>query len=215
MLATESGAPTRPEAASGAPRAFPRRTDCASRSAGAISHRARRPIVGRAQRLAMNLAAKGALAPTSGGLGESTVQAQGPWAVGHQQRQTAGNGYVLEEHDRLDLIGEIVVKQYTGQQREAGEQKGGDTRLPADDQGDRAQDFGGDDDGQQGCRDAEGSHVRGGPAVGTDLAETGDQEKHGQQDAAAELGSVPERGLVPIPARTGGNGGQGVARGGG
>src|SRR5450432_419473 len=41
--------------------------------------------------------------------GEATIEAQRAGAVRHQQQEATGDRHVLEEHDHLDLVGEVGV----------------------------------------------------------------------------------------------------------
>jgi hypothetical protein len=50
-------------------------------------------------------------------LGEATIEAQRTSAVRHKQQQATGDRDVLEEHDHLDLIGEVGVENQRRQQR--------------------------------------------------------------------------------------------------
>src|SRR5882672_7348818 len=120
-------------------------------------------------------------------LSEATVEAQGASAIGQQQQEAAGDRDILEEHDHLDLISEVRVKDECCEQRIAGEQEGGNAGLPADDNRDRTEDFGGDDDRKPRGRYAECGHVAGRRGVGTDLSESGKQEKYRKQTSACEV----------------------------
>src|SRR5437016_14467827 len=101
--------------------------------------------------------------------GESTVDAQRAGAVRHQQQKATGDRNVLEEHDHLDLVAEVVVEDEGGQQGKTGEKYGGDAGFPAGDDGEGAEDLSGDDDGKQGGRHAEQGHIGSGPGIGADL----------------------------------------------
>src|SRR6266550_5345256 len=79
-------------------------------------------------------------------LREATIETQLASTVYHQQQEAADDRNVLKEHDHLDLVGKVGVEHQRRQQRVPCQEEGANAGLPAEDDGRRAEHFGGDDD---------------------------------------------------------------------
>src|SRR5579863_5370703 len=95
----------------------------------------------------------------------ASVETQRAGPVSHQDQEAAGDGEVLEKHDHLSLIGEVIVEGECSEQRKPGEQESDNSRLPTEDDGKRPEYFGGDDGGQQRARDTRRGHIGRGSAI--------------------------------------------------
>src|SRR6266851_2141046 len=65
----------------------------------------------------------------------ASIDAQRAGAVGHQQQKASGDRDVLQEHDHLHLVAEVVVEDERAQQGEAAKQEGDNAGLPSEDYG--------------------------------------------------------------------------------
>ena len=110
-------------------------------------------------------------------LREATIEAQRAGAVRHQQQEATGDRDVLEEHDHLDLVGEVAVENQRAQQRVASEQKALTRVCQPRMMAIRAEHFGGDDDRKQNAGHTDRRHIRRCPCIGADLADAGQQEQ--------------------------------------
>ena len=74
-------------------------------------------------------------------LAQPVVEAEGAGAESHDLKQSAGDGDVLQEVDKLVLIGEIAVEADGGSDREYGHDQGHKTGAIPDDQEQAAEQF--------------------------------------------------------------------------
>src|SRR5712691_1058305 len=128
----------------------------------------------------------------------SSLYAEPPRPVGHDVKQPAHHGDVLHEHRHLALLlgcrgGPEVVKDERHRDHPQKKRSGPEPRLPADDQHQRRADLDDDAENQQHLdhRQPLGRHKPGCLGEAADLAESRQQENHGEQEPprnGSELG---------------------------
>src|SRR5690606_21137977 len=124
---------------------------------------------------------------TRSGLAQPRIDAVGPCPVGNEEEEAARNGDILRKQDHLNLIIRLKMEEQRGNNAETCQQQGDDPRLPADKNGEPAQELDNDHQRQEYARHADRLHVTGRPRISGNFTETGGHEQIGHKDTADEI----------------------------
>ncbi|KAG1181028.1 hypothetical protein G6F35_016028 [Rhizopus arrhizus] len=116
------------------------------------------------------------------------INAVTPGPGAGQQQESTGQPQVLQEHDLLGRVGDVVVEDESGDQAETHQHDRHQAGLETEQDAEPAADLEGDGRPQQDARHAHRFHVALGGTGVAELADAGDQEQRHQQEACKQVG---------------------------